>query len=70
MHPQFASNRLVYLYYIKKRGDELGRALARMEATERRWKVGELSPAVAAHCTVQPFVPGVAARMLSSHFLR
>ena len=29
VHPQFASNRFVYLYYIKKRGEELGRALAR-----------------------------------------
>jgi glucose/arabinose dehydrogenase len=29
VHPQFAANRLVYLYYIKKRGDESGRALAR-----------------------------------------
>ena len=29
VHPQFASNRFVYLYYIKKRGDESGRALAR-----------------------------------------
>ena len=29
VHPQFASNRLVYLYYIKKRGDMLTRALAR-----------------------------------------
>ena len=29
VHPQFASNRFVYLYYIKKRGDESTRALAR-----------------------------------------
>ncbi|HWN37300.1 MAG TPA: PQQ-dependent sugar dehydrogenase [Gammaproteobacteria bacterium] len=29
VHPQFASNRFVYLYYIKKRGNESGRALAR-----------------------------------------
>lgn len=29
VHPQFAANRFVYLYYIKKRGDESGRALAR-----------------------------------------
>src|SRR4026209_1081841 len=29
VHPQFASNRFVYLYYIKKRGEESGRALAR-----------------------------------------
>jgi glucose/arabinose dehydrogenase len=29
VHPQFASNRLVYLYYIKKRGDMSTRALAR-----------------------------------------
>src|SRR5688572_31178349 len=27
VHPQFASNRFVYLYYIKKRGDESSRAL-------------------------------------------
>jgi glucose/arabinose dehydrogenase len=29
VHPRFDSNRLVYLYYIKKRGDESSRALAR-----------------------------------------
>jgi glucose/arabinose dehydrogenase len=29
VHPQFAANRFVYLYYIKKRGEESGRALAR-----------------------------------------
>src|SRR5690606_27637384 len=29
VHPQFASNRLLYLYYIKRRGEESGRALAR-----------------------------------------
>ena len=29
VHPQFATNRFVYLYYIKKRGEESGRALAR-----------------------------------------
>jgi glucose/arabinose dehydrogenase len=29
VHPQFAANGFVYLYYIKKRGDELTRALAR-----------------------------------------
>jgi glucose/arabinose dehydrogenase len=29
VHPQFASNRFVYLYYIKKRGDMSTRALAR-----------------------------------------
>jgi glucose/arabinose dehydrogenase len=29
VHPQFAANRLVYLYYVKKRGDMSTRALAR-----------------------------------------
>src|SRR5690606_27436140 len=29
VHPQFESNRFVYLYYIKKRGEMSGRALAR-----------------------------------------
>src|SRR5690349_3810555 len=29
VHPQFATNHFVYLYYIKKRGAESGRALAR-----------------------------------------
>ena len=35
VHPQFASNRFVYLYYIKKRGEMSTRALAR-ESTSRR----------------------------------
>jgi hypothetical protein len=29
VHPEFPSNRLVYLYYIKKRGEMSTRALAR-----------------------------------------
>jgi glucose/arabinose dehydrogenase len=29
VHPQFATNRFVYLYYIKKNGEMLGRGLAR-----------------------------------------
>jgi glucose/arabinose dehydrogenase len=29
VHPQFGTNRLVYLYYVKKRGEMLTRALAR-----------------------------------------